>query len=133
MATPKPTGQKRKPSHSGKRVKRSTASGAVVSRSATSGKVVAKGSGRNTNAKGSSAKVTNTAVRLSADDADRLDRLADEYADGDKSATIRIALQHLEAQAQRNDSMRQFLDEWDQELGGRDLEGEAEAKRRYFS
>lgn len=97
------------------------------------GKVVAKGSGRTANAKGSSAKVTNTAVRLSADDADRLDRLADEYADGDKSATIRIALQHLEAQAQRNDSMRQFLDEWDQELGGRDLEGEAEAKRRYFS
>ena len=133
MATTKPTGQKRKSSHDGKQVKRSTASGAVTSQSATTGKVGAKGSGRTAKAKGSSAKVTNTAVRLSADDADRLDRLADEYADGDKSATIRIALQHLEAQAQRNDSMRQFLDEWDQELGGRDLEGEAEAKRRYFS
>lgn len=119
MATTKPTGQAQK----GRK---------AMSKTAKSGKVVAKAGAHSVSPK-ESTKVTNTAVRLSADDADRLDRLAHVYADGDKSATIRLALLQLDEQAQRRESMRQFLDEWDQELGERDAEGDAEAKRRYFS
>ncbi len=123
MATTKPTGHTRK---------NAPKSSKAVTRSSTSGKAAPKDENYSATSK-ASAKVTNTAVRLSADDAARLDRLADEYADGDKSATIRLALLRLDEQAQRRESMREFLDEWDQELGGRDAEGESEVKRRYFS
>ena len=79
------------------------------------------------------ARTTTTAVRLDAAEVERLDRLAEEFGGGDRSATIRLALQRLEAEANRAKSLDEYLVEaWDAH-GGVDEDAVAEAGRRYFS
>lgn len=78
-------------------------------------------------------KVTNTTVRLSADEVDRLDRLAAAYSDGDRSATIRHALRLLDEQQQRDAARDDYL------AAARELHGDptdnelAEMRQRYFA
>ena len=78
-------------------------------------------------------KVTNTTVRLSADEVERLDRLAETYSDGDRSATIRHALRFLDEQRERDAARDEYL------AAARELHGDptddelAEMRQRYFA
>lgn len=84
-------------------------------------------------ATGRAARATTTAVRLDADEVEQLDRLAEQFAGGDRSATIRLALRRLETEGNRAKALDEYLAEaWD-EHGGVDEEAVAEAGRRYFS
>jgi len=82
---------------------------------------------------GRAARVTTTAVRLDADEVEQLDRLAEQFAGGDRSATIRLALRRLEIEGNRTKALDEYLAEAWGDHGGVDEEAVAEAGRRYFS
>jgi len=77
--------------------------------------------------------VTNTTVRLSADEVERLDRLAEAYSDGDRSATIRHALRLLDEQRERDEARDNYL------AAARELHGDptddelTEMRQRFFT
>jgi len=82
---------------------------------------------------GRAARATTTAVRLDADEVEQLDRLAEQFAGGDRSATIRLALRRLETEGNRAKALDEYLAEAWGDHGGVDEEAVAEAGRRYFS
>jgi predicted transcriptional regulator len=78
-------------------------------------------------------RATTTAVRLDPDEVAQLDRLAEQFAGGDRSATIRLALRRLETEGNRARALDEYLAEAWGEHGGVDEKAVAEAGRRYFS
>ena len=59
--------------------------------------------------------MSTTTVRLDAEDEALLDMLAPEY--GGRSSAIRQALRNLAADRRRQDALRSFLADWDDEQG----------------
>ncbi|HWB70848.1 MAG TPA: hypothetical protein VG452_01410 [Egibacteraceae bacterium] len=70
-----------------------------------------------------------TTVRLSPEEEEALDRLAQRY--GGRSGAIRHAVRWLAAEQARQDALQQALDEWETERGPVDEEAVAAAIRRF--
>jgi Arc/MetJ-type ribon-helix-helix transcriptional regulator len=75
------------------------------------------------------AAMATTTVRLSPEEEEALDRLAQRY--GGRSGAIRHAVRRLAAEQARQDALQQALDEWEAERGPVDEEAVAAAIRRF--
>lgn len=73
--------------------------------------------------------MSTTTVRLDDEDEALLDMLAPEY--GGRSSAIRQALRSLAADRKRQNALRSFLAEWDEEDGPIDEDDIADMAERY--
>ncbi len=73
--------------------------------------------------------MTTTTVRLSPEEEDALDKLAERY--GGRSGAIRDAVRRLPAEQARQDALQHALDEWFTERGPVDEEAVTEAIKRF--
>lgn len=73
--------------------------------------------------------MSTTTVRLDEEDEALLNMLAPEY--GGRSSAIRQALRNLAADRRRQNALRSFLAEWDEEDGPIDEDDIADMAERY--
>ncbi|HEX7135174.1 MAG TPA: type II toxin-antitoxin system ParD family antitoxin [Iamia sp.] len=70
-----------------------------------------------------------TSFRLTPEDEAILDRAAERY--GSRSEAFRAVLRELDAQEQRRQALKEFVEDWEAELGPADP-AEVEAMRKHL-